>query len=78
MGDQHRETLLRGGALGRFVPSGHLVYGYRGTVWAIPFDLDRLETRGRAIPVLDGVAYVAQSGFTGAPIFGDFGSPRSA
>jgi hypothetical protein len=64
LGDQHRKTLLRGGAPGRFAPSGHLVYGYQGTIWAIPFDLDRLETRGRAVPVLDGVAYVAQSGFT--------------
>lgn len=26
-----------------------------GTIWAAPFDLDRLEVTGSAVPVLDGV-----------------------
>jgi serine/threonine-protein kinase len=64
LADHRRKTLLRGAAAGRFLSSGHLVYGDRGTLYAIPFDLDRLETHGRAVPVLDGVAYVAQSGNT--------------
>jgi hypothetical protein len=64
LGDRHRKTVLRGGAAGRVLPSGHLVFGDRGTIFAIPFDLERLETHGRAVPVLDGVAYVAQSGVT--------------
>ena len=37
--------------------AGHLVYSHKGTLFAIPFDLNRLETRGTAVPVLDGVAY---------------------
>src|SRR5215831_10764850 len=37
--------------------SGHLVYGNKGTLFAIPFDLDRLEVHGKAVPVLDGIAY---------------------
>jgi serine/threonine-protein kinase len=49
--------LLQGGGAGRYLPSGHLLYGSRATLFAIPFDVDRLETHGRALPVLDGVAY---------------------
>jgi serine/threonine protein kinase/Tol biopolymer transport system component len=64
LSDQRRKTVLRGGAAGRVLPSGHLVFGDRGTLFAIPFDLERLETHGRAVPVLDGVAYVPQSGVT--------------
>ncbi len=39
----------------QFVPSGHIVF-LRGTsLWAIPFDLDRLEVTGSAVQVLEGV-----------------------
>jgi eukaryotic-like serine/threonine-protein kinase len=38
------------------LPGGHLIYTNKGTLFAIPFDLDRLETRGTAVPVLDEVA----------------------
>jgi serine/threonine-protein kinase len=55
--DHRRKTLLQGGGAGRYLPSGHLLYGSRGTLFAIPFDVDRLETYGRAVPVVDGVAY---------------------
>jgi serine/threonine-protein kinase len=39
--------------------SGHLLYTNKGTLFAIPFDLDKLETRGTAVPVLDDVMYAA-------------------
>jgi serine/threonine-protein kinase len=55
--DHRRKTLLEGGGAGRYLPSGHLLYGTRGTLFAIPFDVDRLETHGSALPVVDGVAY---------------------
>ena len=39
----------------QFVASGHIVF-LRGTsIWAIPFDLDRLEVTGNAVQVLGGV-----------------------
>ena len=44
-------------------PSGHLVYGNKGTLFAIPFDPVRLETHGAAVPVLDDVAYATQTAF---------------
>src|SRR5262249_36764246 len=55
--DGRRKTLVRGGTFGRYLPSGHLVYVDKGTLFAVPFDLDRLEVHGSPTPVLDGVAY---------------------
>jgi hypothetical protein len=34
-----------------------LIYTYQATVFAIAFDVNRLETRGTAVPILDDVAY---------------------
>ena len=39
--------------------AGHLIYVNKATMFAVPFDLDKLETRGTAMPVLDDVAYSA-------------------
>jgi serine/threonine-protein kinase len=55
--DGRRKTLVHGGTWGRYLPSGHLVYINKGTLFAVPFDLDRLEVHGTAMPVLEGVAY---------------------
>jgi eukaryotic-like serine/threonine-protein kinase len=46
------KVLLRGGSDAHYVASGHLVYVAAGALRAIAFDLDRLETRGTAVPVL--------------------------
>jgi len=51
---------------------GHLIYVNKATMFAVPFDLDKLETRGTAVPVLDDVAYAAgtnvgQFAFSSAP-----------
>ena len=42
LGDRRTKTLLRGGTYGRYVPGGHLLYVNRGTLFAVPFDLDTL------------------------------------
>ena len=55
--DRRRKTIARGVGSPRYLPSGHLVYTNKATMFAVPFDLDRLEVRGTAIPVLDDVAY---------------------
>ena len=50
------EVLIPGGSFPRYSPTGHIVYGDAGTLWAIGFDADRLEVTGaRPVPVLDGV-----------------------
>jgi len=55
--DHRRKTLQRGGTFGRYLPSGHLIYVNRGTLFSVPFDLDRLEMRGTPSPMLDQVGY---------------------
>jgi Tol biopolymer transport system component/predicted Ser/Thr protein kinase len=59
---RRRKTLVRGGTFGRYLPSGHLVYINRGTLFAVPFDLDNLAVRGTPAPLLDQIAYSANSG----------------
>jgi serine/threonine-protein kinase len=50
-----RKVLHRGGAYGRWVPSGHLVYVRENTLFAMPFDIDRMEATGSPAPVVQGV-----------------------
>jgi eukaryotic-like serine/threonine-protein kinase len=40
-----------------------LIYVSRGTLFAVPFNLEKLEVRGTPIPVLEEVGYSAQFGF---------------
>ncbi len=61
------KIIVRGGYYGRYVPSGlasanssergrgHLLYMQQGTLFAMPFDLDRLEPVGQAVPALEGL-----------------------
>ena len=53
---------MRGGTYGQYLPSGHLVYVNRGTLLAVPFDVDRLEVHGTPVPVLDQVSYSPADG----------------
>jgi len=59
LANHSRKTLVRGGTFGRYLPSGHLIYVNRGTLFALPFDLDRLEIRGTPAPLLENLAYSA-------------------
>jgi serine/threonine-protein kinase len=49
------KVVARGSHYGRYMPSGHLIYLKGGTLFAVRFDLDRLETLGEAVPVVEGV-----------------------
>jgi serine/threonine-protein kinase len=69
------KVVVRGGHYGRYVPSGlaspkrgereggHLIYVQQGTLFAVRFDRQRLETIGQAMPVLEGIT--ANPGVTG-------------
>ncbi len=60
LADGRRKTLVQGGHSPHYLSSngaGHLLYVNKATLFAIPFDLETLETRGTAVPVLDDVAY---------------------
>ena len=51
----HRRLLVQGGTFPQYVPAGHLVYVHRGTLLAVPFDVDRLQVKGTAVPVGEDV-----------------------
>ena len=44
------------------IAAGHLIYSNKATLFAVPFDPDKLETRGTAVPILDEVAYDKTTG----------------
>ena len=50
-----RKTVYKGGIYGRYLPGGHLVFLHDGTLFAVPFDLKRLETTGEPAPVVEQV-----------------------
>ena len=56
------KVLQRGGYFGRYLPTGHLTYLHQGTMFAVPFDLDRLESLGPPVPVVEDVAGVSAQG----------------
>jgi len=73
-----RRVLVKGGAGARYVPTGHLVYMLNGALMAVPFDVDRLETTGTAVPLLDGVMQnVNMSGVHSESGMGQFAVSRS-
>ena len=57
-----RKVVQHGGYFGRYLPSGHLVYLHDGTLFAVPFDLGRLEVTGQPVLALDSVSSNATSG----------------
>ena len=51
-----QQEVLIPGSYPRYAPTGHIVYGLAGSLWAVGFDVDQLEVSDeRPIPVLDGV-----------------------
>ena len=56
------KVVVHGAYHGRYLQSGHLIYMQQGTLFAAPFDLNRLETIGQAVPAIEGIAASAVSG----------------
>ncbi len=50
-----RKVVYRGGTYPRYASSGHLLYAREATLFAMPFDADRIESTGELNPVLEGV-----------------------
>jgi eukaryotic-like serine/threonine-protein kinase len=50
-----RQTLIRGGTDARYLSTGHLVYGLRNALMAVPFDAASLSVRGGPVAVVEGV-----------------------
>jgi len=68
------KVLLENAADARYVPTGHLVFLRQGTLFAVPFDVGRLEVRGAPVAVL---APVAQA-LTAAHVFDITGAGQFA
>jgi eukaryotic-like serine/threonine-protein kinase len=62
-----RQLLIEGARDARFVPTGHIVYGYQGTLFAVPFDAKRMKVTGGPTPIVEGVRNAAA--VTGASQF---------
>lgn len=54
--------LLDQAADAMYVSSGHIVFLRRGTLFAVPFDPDRLELRGSEVAIVSGVAQTVGAG----------------
>ena len=50
-----RRTVMRDASAGHYVSTGHLLFARGGDLWAVRFDLDRLETIGEPVIVQPGV-----------------------
>src|SRR5262249_33678538 len=50
-----RNLLIEAGTDAHYLPTGHIVYAYGGTLFAVPFDLRRLAVTGGQVPVVEGV-----------------------
>jgi len=57
-----RTILVPGASHAHYVPSGHLIYAAGGTLWAVAFDLTRLETRGTPVLAVRDVVTTATGG----------------
>ncbi|HUF34917.1 MAG TPA: protein kinase, partial [Gemmatimonadales bacterium] len=49
---QERRRLLAAGTDARYAASGHITYAHQGALWAVPFDLSKLEVTGEPLAVL--------------------------
>ena len=56
-----RTVVMRGGADGRYLRSGHLLYLRRGTLMAAPFDLERRAVTGGAVALIADVMQAANT-----------------
>ena len=56
------KTVYTGGYFGRYVSSGHLLFMRDDALFAVRFDLDRLEVNGAAAPVMTGIQTNANTG----------------
>ncbi len=54
LGSAERKILVRGGTYARYLPSGDLMYLRGNTIYAVPFDVDRLEVTGPPVAIEEG------------------------
>ena len=74
--DGKRKTVYQGATWARYLSTGHLILLHKATLFAVPFDLGRLEALGAPSPVLEEMAHFGAGGraqfdysLTGAAVF---------
>jgi eukaryotic-like serine/threonine-protein kinase len=50
-----RKTVIQGGSDAHYLPTGHIVYAVGGTLFAVPYDLERLRVTDGRTPIVEGV-----------------------
>jgi Tol biopolymer transport system component len=57
-----RKVLHRGATFGRYLPTGHLAFVAKGTLFAVPFDLSGLQVTGPPVQIFQNLKYAPDSG----------------
>jgi Tol biopolymer transport system component len=75
--------VAKGGANGQYVASGHLTFVRGATLFAMPFDLSRLEVTGGEVPVVEDVSLIGPAGtadysVSATGVLAYFSSPASS
>jgi len=63
------KTVIKSGHDARYLESGHLVYAVGGVLFAVPFDLKKLEVTGEPVQVVNGVQRLGALGVGGGAEF---------
>jgi serine/threonine-protein kinase len=56
------KIIHRGGYFARYASTGHIMYLHDGTLFAVPFNVERLDVTGQAVPIIEGVSGSAGTG----------------
>jgi Tol biopolymer transport system component len=83
LGKTGYRIVAKGGANGQYVASGHLTFVRGTTLFAMPFDLSRLEVTGGEVPVVEDVSVIGPSGtadysVSASGVLAYFSSPGSS
>ena len=62
IGTRERKILVRGGSCAKYISTGHLIYLRAKTIFAVPFDAERLEVKGTPVPIEENVWMNGSSG----------------
>jgi hypothetical protein len=60
-----KRVLMEDAADARYVSTGHLVFARSGVLYAVPFDLAKLQVSGQREPIGDDIAQSLNTGFSG-------------
>ncbi len=64
-------VLIEGAGMARYSPTGHVIYSRAGSLFAVPFDLQRLQVIGPPTAVLDGIGGDSATGAAHFALAGD-------